>query len=114
MTSSRNACVWGSSVFSKSNPRELPACAGREEVAIGGAAVPARRRAAGALQHELAGHELAVVLANGPLGGREAGVRSEGALSPFPDVAEHAAAGLRQDGRGLVELIAKAGVGGGG
>ena len=55
--------------------------------------MPARRGAARALQDELPAHELAIIFADRALGGREAGVGSKGALRPFPDVAEHAAAG---------------------
>ena len=49
-----------------------------------------------------------------PSAGSEAGVGRKGALRPFPDVAEHAAAGPRDDGAGLVELVAEIRVGGGG
>ena len=51
--------VCSSSVASKADSCELPAGARREEIAVGGAAVPARGRAAGAFQHELTAHELA-------------------------------------------------------
>src|SRR5689334_1160215 len=112
-TSSRKATVCGSSVLSKANPRELPARGGREEVAIGSAAVSARCRAARALQHELAAHELAVVLADRTFGWREARVRSKGALRPFPDVAKHPAASARQNGPGLVELVSEVRIRGG-
>src|SRR5690242_10957434 len=105
-TSSRNAMVWGSSVLSNADPRELPARGGRKEVAIGCPAVASRRRAACALEHELAAHELPVVLANRTRGRREARVGSEGALCPFPDVPEHSAAWTRRDRSGLVELVA--------
>ena len=45
------------------DPRHLPARGGREEVAVGRPDVRARREAGPAAQHHLAGHELAVVLA---------------------------------------------------
>ena len=47
----------------------------------------ARRGAARALEHELAAHELAVVLADGALCGSEAGESDIGACGPFPGVA---------------------------
>src|SRR5689334_440969 len=113
-TSSRNASVWRSSVASKAKPRELPARGGREEVAIGGAAVPARGRAARSLQHELPAHKLAVIFADCACRRSEAGVGSEGALSPFPYIAENPAAGARKNGAGQVELVADHRVGRGG
>src|SRR5512146_1838976 len=87
-TSSRNAFVWGSSVASKTQPSELPTSVGWKEVAIGGAAVPARSGAARAFQYELAAHEFAIIFADGALGRREAGVGRKGALRPFPHVAK--------------------------
>src|SRR5687767_7953588 len=108
-TSSRNACVCWSSVASKAKPGELPARVRREEIAVGGAAVPARRGAARAPEHQLAAHEFAVIFA-GRAGRRgEAGVGGEGALRPFPDIAEHPTAGPGNGGAGFVELVAKAG-----
>jgi hypothetical protein len=68
--------------------------------------VPARSGAARAFQHQLPAHELAVVLAHRPLGGSKAGVRREGALGPFPDIAKYPAAGLWDDRPGRVELVA--------
>src|SRR6185503_201675 len=112
-TSSRNAFVWGSSVASKAKSRELPASAWREEVAVGGAAMTARCGAACAFQNILAAHELAVVLADGSFGLGKTGVGSEGALRPFPDVAEDSAAGTGNNSGGIVELIADQRIGGG-
>src|SRR5438270_3515213 len=106
MTSSRNASVCGSSVFSKAHPRELPACGWREEVAVRSATVPARSRAACALEHELPAHELAVIFADSASGRSEAGVGGEGAPRPLPDVAEHSAAGARDGRAGAIELVA--------
>src|SRR4051812_18083533 len=106
-TSSRKAFVWASSVASKANSRELPASAWREEVTVRGSAVPARRRAACPLQHELAAHELAIVLAHSPFGGRVARVGREGALGPLPHIAEHAAPGARHNRSRLIQLVAK-------
>ena len=71
-------------------PAEGPAGAGREEVAVGGADVPARRGAAPAPEHVLAHHELAVVLADGARGGAEPGIGGVGARGPLPGVAEDA------------------------
>src|SRR5690242_4905532 len=102
-TSSRKARVCGSSVASKAYSRELPPGARREEIAIGGTAMPPRRRAACTLQHELAAHELAVVLADRAFGRCEAGVGTEGAPGPLPDIAEHSATRARYDCPGLVE-----------
>src|SRR5207253_8331003 len=106
-TSSRNAIVCGSSVASKANPRELPPSARREEVAIRGPAMAARRRAARALQHELPAHELAVIFADRALGRSEAGVGREAGLRPLPHVAEHPAAKARSDRAGPVQLVAE-------
>src|SRR5689334_24708 len=119
ITSSRNAAicsggVCGSSVFSKAHPRELPARGRREEVAVGGAAVTARRRAARSLEHELPRHELPIIFADRARRRSEAGVGFEGALGPLPDVAEDAAAGPWNDGARLVELVADVRVGRGG
>src|SRR5437868_10421453 len=110
-TSSRNASVCGSSVFSKAHSRELPASRRLEEVAIGGAAVPARGGAACALEHELPAHELAVIFADRARGGRKAGEGIERAPGPFPDVAEQAGGGSRRDRVGMIELVADHGVG---
>src|SRR5690348_142786 len=101
-TSSRKALVCGSSVASKANSRELPARRRREEIAVGGTAVPARRRAARAFQDELAAHELAVVLADSSCRRCEARVGAERALRPFPDVAEHSATRSRGDSAGFI------------
>ena len=65
----------------------------------------ARRRTAGALEDELPGHELAVVLADRSISGFEARVGSEGALGPFPDAAEEAGLRLGNDGSSVVELL---------
>src|SRR6476469_9319830 len=105
-TSSRKALVCGSSVASKEDSGELPARRRREEIAVGGPAVPARRGATRSLQNELPAHELAVVLAHRALGGGKARVGCEGALRPFPDIAEDAAAGAGDGGSSLVELVA--------
>src|SRR5690606_3453884 len=51
---------------------ELPARVRREEVAVAGAHVAARRGAAATAQHELAAHELGVVFAGVVLPGTEA------------------------------------------
>src|SRR5687768_12007196 len=112
MTSARN-CGSASplDVASKADPRELPACRRREEIAVAGPAVPARRGAAGAFQHELPAHELAVILADRALHGREAGVGKEARTGPFPHVAEDVAGRARHDGFGAVELVAEMGVG---
>src|SRR5437868_2076776 len=110
-TSSRNASVCGSSVFSKAHSRELPARRRREEVAVGSTAVPARGGTACALEHELPAHELAVIFADGARGGRKAGEGIERAPGPFPDVAEQAAARKRQDRARMIELVADHGVG---
>src|SRR3569833_2455217 len=101
--SSRKASNWStgvcaSSVLSKAHPRELPARRRREEVAVRGAAVPARRGAARTLEHQLARLELAVVLADCTFGGSKAGIGNEVALGPFPDVAEDASAWTGRDG----------------
>src|SRR5690606_39591120 len=63
----------------QAQPGELPARVRREEVAVAGADVAARGGAAAAAQHELAAHELGVVLAGVVLPRAEAGVgqRSE-------------------------------------
>src|SRR5688572_23598927 len=84
----------------------------REEVAVAGPAVPARRGATRPLQDELPAHELAVIFADRTLGRLEAGVSEECTCGPFPDVTENVAGRLGQDGPGLVKLIAKVGVGG--
>src|SRR3982750_3852572 len=98
-TSSRNASVWSSAresgVASKPKPSKLPPCAWREEVAIGRAAVPARRRATRALQNELPAHEFAIIFAHRAFRRGEARIGSETALGPFPDVAEEAATRAR-------------------
>src|SRR5690242_9050335 len=112
-TSSRNARVCGSSVLSKADPRELPARCGRKEVAVGSTAVPTRRGAAGALQHALPAHELAIIFADRALCGREAWVREVRACRPFPHIAEHAAARSGNDRACAIELISDIRVGGG-
>src|SRR5215204_4476582 len=103
-TSARKAgSACPSAVASKPHPRELPARGGWEEVAVGGAAVPARGGAAGSLEHHLPAHELAIIFADRALGGLESGVGEEGAHRPLPDVAEQAAAGFRHDRPGGIE-----------
>src|SRR5690606_26610530 len=64
---------------------ELPAGAGREEIAVAPAHAARRRRAGAASRHVLVDHELAVVLANGVVGGTEAGGRTVAARGPGPD-----------------------------
>nr|WP_236953258.1 hypothetical protein [Immundisolibacter cernigliae] len=69
--------------------RRRPSARQGEEIAVGGAQVIGRCQAATAAQHHLAGHELAVVLADRALGRPVARVRQVGAGGPLPDVAEH-------------------------
>src|SRR4029453_16516909 len=107
MTSARKAGSTSLSVSSKAHPRELPARRRREEIAVRGAAVPARGGAAGAFQHHLPAHELAVIFANGAVGSPEAWVGQIGAGGPLPDIAEQSAARARDDRSGLVELVAE-------
>src|SRR5581483_1945938 len=76
-------------VVRQTHAGELPALMGIEEVAVGGARMPLGRRAGCAAQHELAAHELAVVLAERARSRAEPRVRSIGALRPLPHVAEH-------------------------
>src|SRR5690242_11272845 len=104
-TSSRKAGSAASIVSGKPQPRKLPARRRRKEIAIGCPAVTTRRGAAGALQHELPAHELAVVLADRALGGLEAGEAEIGARRPFPHVAKNAAARSRHDRVRVVQLI---------
>ena len=66
----------------------MPAGVGVEEVPIRGAEVPGRRHVGATSQHELVGHELAVVLADGAVDGAEAGVGVVGALCPLPERAD--------------------------
>ena len=73
-----------------------------------------RRRATRALEHELPTHELAVVLADSPRGGRESGIGCEGTLRPFPHIPEHAASEPWDDRPGVIELVADQRVGGNG
>src|SRR5689334_19987442 len=68
-------------------PRELPSRVRREEVPVGPADVPGRRRAGAAAEDELVAHELPVVLPDRPRRGLEARVGGILAPRPFPDVA---------------------------
>ena len=56
--------VRSSRVARQPETAELPACVGREEIAVGRADVRARGRAGAAAQHVLVAHEFAVVLAD--------------------------------------------------
>ena len=69
--------------------------------------MPARSRAAGALEDELPAHEFAIILADRAACRSKARVGSESAQGPLPHIAEHAAAGSRNHGARLVELIAQ-------
>src|SRR3546814_3757797 len=60
-----------------------------EEIAVAGPHMAARRGATAALQHELPGHELAVIFAHRAFGGAETGMGAIGAARPFPHVAVH-------------------------
>src|SRR3954447_13526020 len=110
-TSLRNASVCGSGVASKAKPGELPARVRREEVAVRLPAVAPRSRAARALEHQLPAHELAVIFADCAIRRGEAGVGSESALSPFPDVTEHPVTRPRGNRTGRVQLVAEARIG---
>ena len=105
-------CVRGCScrVLRKAQAGELPALMRVEEIAVGGADVPAGRRAAAAAQDLLAHHELAVVLADGAGGRAVAGIGLVGAGGPLPHVAEELrepAAGAGRAGRGRSALVAR-------
>src|SRR5690606_4508542 len=79
---------------------ELPPVMGVEEVAIAGPRMPRRRDRRAAAQHDLIGHELAVVLAGRPGRRTEARIGRERAGRPLPDLAEHLAqAGPRRRAR---------------
>src|SRR6056297_3787884 len=65
----------------------MPAGVGMEEVAIGGPHVTRRCVDAAAAQHLLAGHELAVVLADRSVGRPEPRIRLIGRRRPLPAVA---------------------------
>src|SRR3546814_4879320 len=58
---------------------ELPALMGVEEIAVAGPHMSARRGATAALQHELPGHELAVIFAHRAFRGAEPGMGAIGA-----------------------------------
>src|SRR4249919_4328641 len=105
MTSARNAGSTFSSVLSKAYSRELPARGGREKIAVAGARMASRGGAAGAFQHHLAAHELAVILAHGARLWLEAGVGQIGGLGPLPDIAERSAARFGNDRSGAIELV---------
>src|SRR3546814_13997183 len=91
----------------EANAGELPALVGVEEIAVGGAAMAARGRAAAAAQHELAAHKLAIIFADRARRGAETGIGAVGAAGPFPHAAEHllqvgvlvARSGLRSEER---------------
>src|SRR6267142_1312758 len=72
----------------QSNPAELPARVGREEVAIGGPDVRSGRCARAATQHELIAHELRVVLSQRTLHRAIPGIGEIGAAGPLPHVAK--------------------------
>src|SRR5215831_15381915 len=78
-----------SSICGQPHAGEGPARGGREEVAVADAYVVVRRDGRAAAQHHLAGHELAVVLADRPLGRTVARVGHIGAHGPLPDIADH-------------------------
>src|SRR5690606_39176809 len=76
-----------SRILCQAQAGELPARSGREEVAVGGADVAGRGRAAAAAQDQLSAHELAVVFAERARQRAEARVRTVGARGPLPAVA---------------------------
>src|SRR3546814_11622021 len=78
-----------SKILREANAGELPALVGVEEIAVGGAAMAARGRAAAAAQHELAAHKLAIIFADRARRGAETGIGAVGAAGPFPPAAEH-------------------------
>src|SRR3546814_17000521 len=99
-------------VLGEANAGELTAWVGVEEMAVGGAAMAARGRAAAAAQHELAAHKLAIIFADRARRGAETGIGAVGAAGPFPHAAEHllqvrvAVLRRRLDRAGRIELLA--------
>src|SRR3546814_3937421 len=72
-----------SKILREANAGELPALVGVEEIAVGGAPMAARGRAAAAAQHELAAHKLAIIFADRARRGAETGIGAVGAAGPF-------------------------------
>lgn len=66
---------------------KLPARLGREEIAVAGPDVAARRDAGAAAQHVLIAHEFAVVFSHRAAVRAEAGIGLVGAAGPLPGVA---------------------------
>ena len=75
-------------VFGEADAAHLPACAGREEIAVSRPAVAGGRQAGTAAQDVLVHHELAVVFANCPCWPEIAGVGRIARLGPLPRLAE--------------------------
>src|SRR3546814_618306 len=102
-----------SKILREANAGELPALVGVEEIAVGGAAMAARGRAAAAAQHELAAHKLAIIFADRARRGAETGIGAVGAAGPFPHAAEHllqvrvAVLRRRLDRAGRIGLLAR-------
>ncbi len=89
-------------VAGQADAGEHPALLRIEEVAVARPHVAGGGDAGAAAQHELAGHELAVVLADRAARRLEPRIGGVGAAGPFPEVAEHLAqprAGGRRGGR---------------
>src|ERR1700733_1892656 len=94
--SARNASCWQSfdstrssisSVPREPEPRELPSGVGREEIAVTWPHVVQRSHARAAAQHELPGHELAVIFADRPFRRLKARISRIRAARPLPDIA---------------------------
>src|SRR3546814_570928 len=81
-----------SKILREANAGELPALVGVEEIAVGGAAMAARGRAAAAAQHELAAHQLAIIFAARAQRGAENGigaVGTDGNVRTWPKLAHN-------------------------
>ena len=77
--------AWSGGVAGEPDPGEHPAGVRGEEIAVGAPGVPRWGRPAAPAQDLLVDHELAVVLADRPGGGRKAGIGGVGAGGPLPD-----------------------------
>src|SRR3546814_12095264 len=67
-----------SKILREANAGELPALVGVEEIAVGGAAMAARGRAAAAAQHDMAAPTLAIIFPERARRGAETGQGAEG------------------------------------
>src|SRR5690606_40479041 len=100
-----------SKILGKSHAGELPALVGVKGVAVAGAQMAARRRAAAPAQDELPAHELSIIFADRAGGCTETRIGSIGAAGPFPHAAEHLLEGAVSTcrrglhGPGVIELL---------